>query len=254
MRVDRPEASALPPGVRDLLSDTELALVEEFAARCVSAGRRRQHEYAFAAFQRWCTLHNVEALPASPRDILRYLHLHRDRWGWGQMWAVIAAISFMHLEAGHRDVTREGRIREYLSAVRRSKGRYVEKKQMDAIRTEDVAAMAGTLGAASPHVARVRFVIAVLYATGTDRLADVLDTRRLRIQVDGDTARVSAGTRRGIVDDLTPGALAAVREFTATGEHLTKTDRAELESEVGDTWARAGLPGSWSKDLSRLAP
>lgn len=254
MPVDRPGAAALPLDVRNLLSDTELGLVEEFAARRVSARHRRQHGYAFAAFERWCAMHRVEALPASPREILRYLHLHRDRWGWGQMWAVVAAIGFMHLEAGHPDVTREGRIREYLSAVRRSKGRYVEKKQMDAIRTEDVAAMARTLGAASPDVSRVRFVIAVLYATGTDRLADVLDSRRLRMQLLGDSARVSIGTRRGIVDDLTPGALAAVREFNTSGEHLVKTDQAGLESQIGDAWARAGLPGSWSKNLSRLAP
>ena len=254
MPVDQPETAALPPAVRDLLSDTEISLIEEFAARRVSPGHRKQHDYAFAAFQRWCELHCADALPASPHDILRYLHLHRDRWGWGQMWGVVAAISFMHIEAGLLDATREGRIREYLSAVRRSKGRYVEKKQVDAIRTEDVAAMARTLGAASPDVVRVRFVIAVLYATGTDRLADVLDSRRLRIQLDDDAARVSVGTRRGILDDLTPGALAAVREFTTSGEHLTKTDPAGLGSKIGDAWARAGIPGSWSKDLSRLAP
>lgn len=249
-----PEVAGLSPDALDLLSETEMALVNEFTARRVSPGRRRHHDYAFAAFQRWCALHRIEALPATSRDVLRYLHLHYGRWGWGQMWGAVAAIRFAHVEAGHRDVTQEGRIREYLSAVRRAKGKYVEKKQMDAIRTEDVAAMARSLGTASAGVIRVRFALAVVYATGAQRFADVVDGQRLRLQMDDDAVRVTAGIRRGILDDLTPGALAAVREFAASGENLLSTDRPALEVMIQEAWARAGLGGSWAKDLARLAP
>ena len=112
--------------------------VAAFAAASKSEATRRAYRANLRQFSRWCRTERVEALPARPRTVARYLTALA---GAGRSVSTIdrhaAAIGYGHRLAGHDAPTSAEEVRAVLTGIRNSLGRPpVQKKAL----TDDLVA------------------------------------------------------------------------------------------------------------------
>lgn len=101
----------------------EVAAADRMAAAHVGERTRRRAAKTGARYDRWAVANNQPQVPrADPEALTRWLHAHLDLWGHGTMCVYVDDLRRAQLTAGGADPT-GGMVRDYLSAVGRTKGR-----------------------------------------------------------------------------------------------------------------------------------
>jgi hypothetical protein len=101
----------------------EVAAADRMAAAHVGERTRKRAVKTAARYDRWAEANNQPQLPeADPEALTRWLHAHLDLWGHGTMSVYVDDLRRAQVTAGGTDPT-GGMVRDYLSAVGRTKGR-----------------------------------------------------------------------------------------------------------------------------------
>jgi hypothetical protein len=121
---------------------SELIAVTRLSEAAIPPNSMKRLEHGWGTWTRWRVVnHILPGAPATEQEVLRYLHLHRDRWGWGMMTNQVGAI-----RRGYQDLSLPNpvgdRVRAYLMATRRTKGTQAEPRPTDAIRRDDAVTLA----------------------------------------------------------------------------------------------------------------
>jgi hypothetical protein len=96
---------------------------DRMAAAHVGARTRERAAKTAARYDRWAEANNQPQVPgADPEALTRWLHAHLDLWGHGTMSVYVDDLRRAQVTAGGPDPT-GGMVRDYLSAVGRTKGR-----------------------------------------------------------------------------------------------------------------------------------
>jgi site-specific recombinase XerD len=106
-----------------------LAILEELADQTrtyVDANRAASTRRAYASdwrdFLRWCTAHNLHALPAAPETVALYITQLAEQRRVATVQRRLAAISQYHQDAGHATPTEDRLVRKTMSGIRRTHG------------------------------------------------------------------------------------------------------------------------------------
>jgi hypothetical protein len=101
----------------------EVAAADRMAAAHVGERTRNRAAKTAARYNRWAAANNQPQVPdADPEALTRWLHAHIDLWGHGTMSVYVDDLRRAQVTAGGADPT-GGMVRNYLSAVGRTKGR-----------------------------------------------------------------------------------------------------------------------------------
>ncbi len=106
-----------------------LQSLRRFLENSKSKNTRRAYISAFACFERWCESAGVQAMPANPFDLARYLSHLADR---GCAASTIAhrcsGIRYAHMAAGHEPPTNAEGIKELMRGIKRTIGAAPNRK------------------------------------------------------------------------------------------------------------------------------
>jgi site-specific recombinase XerD len=149
---DQPEPEPVesdPAGLIDLVASPDAAAAAELAALEATAralahdSRARSTWTAYDSdlrqFGAWCDEHGLDALPAVPLTVARYLADVQVELKPSTLRRRLAAISVAHQLAGHPTPTRDPAVRAVWSGIRRRHG--VAPRKMRAARTQLIRAM-----------------------------------------------------------------------------------------------------------------
>ncbi|SOC47837.1 hypothetical protein SAMN05660748_1066 [Blastococcus aggregatus] len=101
----------------------EVAAANRMAAAHIGERTRRRTAKTAARYDKWAVANFQPQVPAADAEaITRWLHAHLDLWGHGTMGVYVDDLRRAQLAAGGADPT-GGMVRDYLSAVGRTKGR-----------------------------------------------------------------------------------------------------------------------------------
>ncbi len=223
-------ATTLPPvpvPAADAAVTDGVAAARRYASASRAASTRDKYERAWDAFQIWCAVEELPALPAHPGTVAIYL-ARRAEGGLSPaaLGLALAAIGWVHRQAGHQPPHRtEGGtvVADVLSGARRTHGRPPRRKAAaDAVvLTQVLAALAGEDLRAVRDRAVLTFGMACCLRRSELVALDVADLERVP-----EGLRVTI--RRSKTDQEGQGAVVAVPE----GRQLRPV--AALE-----TWLRA---------------
>lgn len=135
-------AIAAPHGHTALLSLVQHA--HAFLADSTAPATRTAYARDGQAFATWCAQQGLVALPAHPEVLVCYVTaLALDGRKVNTITRHLAAIAFMHQEAGHASPTRDATVRAVMSGIRRTIG--VAPHQVDALDIREIRLMIAVL-------------------------------------------------------------------------------------------------------------
>lgn len=118
-----PDTALAPLAPRSASVPAELRDVATFLDAALAAGTRRAYRAALGCFRAWCAEQGLEALPAQPETVARYLaELARAGRKVATLEQRVAAIRWAHEAAGHESPTAHPGVRGTLSGIRRTLG------------------------------------------------------------------------------------------------------------------------------------
>jgi len=120
--------------------------LDERARAYAQAARAPATLRAYAAdwlvFTAWCTVHNVDALPAASHTVALFLAAVEGRPS--TLRRKLAAIAVMHRAAGHDSPTEHGMVRSTFAGIRRERG--VAPRPKTALLVDELRAAVATCG------------------------------------------------------------------------------------------------------------
>ena len=138
-----------------------------FAALSKSKGTLRAYRTDWGAWERWATARAVQALPAAPEDLARFLAEQAQRLRVATLQRRIASISQAHTLAGHESPTKHPMVRLVMQGIRRSLG--TAQKGKDAISVADLRVMVASQQDNGHRGLRNRAVILLGFAAALRR-------------------------------------------------------------------------------------
>jgi site-specific recombinase XerD len=187
------DASALPATLRD---GTQAAF--RFAQRKQAESTTAGYKADFALFAAWCAGNGLGSLPALPGAVATYAAIEAERGiRPGTLSRRLAAIRYMHREAGHESPTDNRHVRDVLAGIRNTLGVAPDRK---------APATADRLGA-------------MLACIPADTLAGLRDRAMLAVGF-------AAALRRSELVALVVGDLEEVPEGLRLTVRRSKTDQA----------------------------
>jgi integrase len=176
------------------------ARAADFARASRSVATLRVYRSDWADFSAWCTIVNLERLPADPTTVGWYLTARVDTLSVATLGRRVATIAVAHKLAGHRLDTRHPAIADVLSGIRREYGHRRAPKK--AISVDELRAMLRKLPATVAGI-RDRAILLIGFA-GAFRRSELtaLDIGDLNITSRG----VAITVRRSKTDQQGQGA------------------------------------------------
>jgi site-specific recombinase XerD len=136
--------------------------VNDYVRSSKATSTIRAYRSDWRAFTAWCETHGVDALPASPETIARYLTDLAGVRAIATLQRRITSISIAHQTAGHESPTRSSLVRETWRGIRRTFG--VESKGKAPLRSADIRTLVATLDLSTPIGVRDRALLVVGFA------------------------------------------------------------------------------------------
>jgi site-specific recombinase XerD len=121
-----------------------LAAARTYAERSLSESTRRSYARDLVAFQMWCRVRAVTALPAEPQTLAAYLAELALTDRPATIGRKVAAIAVAHRDAGLESPTEHGMVKRTLAGIRREKGTAPHQKA--ALLVDDLRRMVAPLG------------------------------------------------------------------------------------------------------------
>ena len=128
-------------------TSTHLELLDDrardYAYRSRAEATWRGYASDWRGFAAWCRQHGLQALPAAPETVARYLVDAAARYKTGSLQRHLSAIASAHRAGGHESPTRAEAVRLVWAGIRREHGTAQQGKAP--LVTADVAAMVAAL-------------------------------------------------------------------------------------------------------------
>ena len=149
-----------------------------YAAQSKSKETKRAYRTDWGAWERWADARAVQALPAAPEDLARYLAESAQRLRVATLQRRIASIAQAHALAGHESPTRHPMVQVVMQGIRRAHG--VAQKGKAPVSVADLRVMVASQQGHGLRGLRNRAVILLGFAAALRRSEIVaLDTEHL---------------------------------------------------------------------------
>ena len=116
----------------------------DLARASLSPATLRAYRTAWVAFEAWCSGHGLQALPATPATLARYLAHIAPQRSVATITKALASIALAHRTNGHPSPTEDPQVRLEVRGIRRTYGR--PAKQKDPLLVPDLAVVVAGLG------------------------------------------------------------------------------------------------------------
>jgi len=166
---DDADQDGTPPGTRNALVEfAELERARAYERASLAPATLRAYAQSWRDFEAWCVLRGVDALPARPDDVGRYLAELADRGRKvGTIRRQVAAISRAHDAADVADPTASSRVRQIVAGIARTHGAPPKKK--DALTLDRLRAVLAQLEDESLRTLRDRALLLIGFAAALRR-------------------------------------------------------------------------------------
>ena len=116
----------------------------DLARASLSPATLRAYRTAWVAFEAWCSGHGLQALPATPATLARYLAHIAPQRSVATITKALASIALAHRTNGHPSPTEDPQVRLEVRGIRRTYGR--PARQKDPLLVPDLASVVAGLG------------------------------------------------------------------------------------------------------------
>lgn len=232
----------------DEIAQTEsndLADLEESANRRLSNALADNTKRAYRSdvdhFDKWCSRHSLDSLPATPRTVHLYINaLADDGYKASTIQRRLSSIRKVHRTAGEPDPCDTEIVEQSWKAIRRDTDVKVAQQGRSALLTDQIHSMADSLDGDTDKVRRDRALILLGFATGARRseLA-ALDVEDLEFRPEG----VLIHIRQSKTDQTGEGRVASVHY--GNGHCPVKALRDYLDAAGIESGAVFRTTGRW---------
>jgi integrase len=225
--------------------------VTEFVTASKAPATLRAYRSDWATFTSWCEMHGVDALPAAPETLARYVTDLAGLKAVATIQRRLTSISVAHQAAGYETPTRHSLVRETWRGIRRTFGTTSQGKAP--LRSTDIRTLVATLDVSTAIGVRDRALLVVGFA-GAFRRSELvaLDVDDVTESSDGLVVRI----RRSKTDQEGEGASIGLPFGSDPATCPVRTMRAWLdlaEIEAGPIFRQITRAGEIGERMSGRA-